>query len=185
MMAKIAHMASKLETVAIITHHPAANGKTERGATAIFNNADFVLRIDRPDAEDKIRTLQLAKQKEGEAPLTLGYFDLPTRRLGDDSKGREVVSCYVRLCDKPEEPTTSRPKNYDNWLSAIEYACQVTDDFGRRCVARKTAIDNWKHEGRPSKEFDTCESYGIAKGDVSITREGNTALLVVGDIMNV
>lgn len=182
MMAKIAHMASKLETVAIITHHPSANGKTERGATAIFNNADFVLRIERPDPEDKIRTLQLAKQKEGDAPLTLGYFDLPTRRLGDDSKGREVVSCYVRLCDKPEVVQTSRPKDYDNWFSGIDYACKMTDEFGRRSVARKFALDNWKDEGRSTKDFSSCESYAVAKGEVMLAREGSTAMLVIGDI---
>ena len=91
------------------------------------------------------------------------------------------MSCYVRLCDKPQEQVSSRPKGYDNWFSAIEYACQVTDDFGRKCVSRKTAIDNWKHEGRSAKEFDTCEAYAIAKGELLITREDGNAFLVLGD----
>jgi len=102
--------------------------------------------------------------------------------LGQDSKGRDVVSCYVQVCEKPKDDYSPRPKLYDNWFSAIEYACKTTDEFGRRSVARKTAIDSWKDEGRSAKEFTDCETYAIAKGEILVAREGSTALLVIGDI---
>lgn len=182
MMAKINQLASKLDTVAIITHHPAANGKTERGATAIFNNADFVIRIEREDPEDPVRGLQLAKQKEGEAPKTLGHFRLPTRYLGTDSRDREVKSCYVEPCDPVVREPDRRPDNYDNWYSDISYQATLTNDFGQRYVLRKTAIENWKGDGRSVKAFETCERYGIQHGDLILGRVDGTSALILGDL---
>lgn len=182
MMAKIGQLATKLDTVAIITHHPAANGKTERGATAIFNNADFVIRIERDDPEDPVRSLQLAKQKEGEAPKTLGYFKLPTRLLGYDAKEREVRSCYVEPCEQVVQEGLRKPENYDNWFSDIDFQATVTNEYGQRYVSRKVALDNWKGDGRSAKAFENCEKYAIQKGDIAPGRNDSGAIITIGEV---
>ena len=84
------------------------------------------------------------------------------------------------LAKKQEQYVSTRPRGYDNWLAGVEYACG-SDAFGRRYVPRRVALDNWKEEFRSAKDFSSCESYAVAKGDVIHSREGDTVLLVIGD----
>ena len=83
-----------------------------------------------------------------------------------------------------KQDTSEKPRDYDNWLSGIDYVCKLTDEFGRKYVRRKVALDNWKDEGRSAKDFAACEAYAIAKGDLFITRENGFEFLVLTETLN-
>jgi hypothetical protein len=165
-LAKLNMISEKLNVLVMITHHPAANGKSERGATAIFNNADFILRIERDTPDAPVRALELAKLKEGDAPRNIGYFELPKIFLGKDSRQREVVSCYVRTTVEPEK-TSGPPKGYDNWLLTVSYLSQVSvveSDLGQKMVNPALLQETVTSEGMTKKVHGDCMAYAIAIG---------------------
>lgn len=168
-LAKLNHMSEKLSVLVMITHHPAANGKSERGATAIFNNSDFMLRIEREDPQAPVRTLVLAKLKEGNAPRDIGWFELPTYSLGIDSRGREIKSCYVQSVSEPEK-TEKIPKAYDNWLGNVSYLASITNhetDLGQKLINPQALMETSMSDGMSRAAHTECLAHAIKIGVIS------------------
>ncbi len=180
-IAKLSQFAEAMHCAVVIVHHPSANGKSERGATAIFNNADFVLRIERESLEDPIRVLHLAKLKEGNAPRRLGGFTLGVTDLGKDSRGRSVTTCFVEECELPAESAPREPSKWEAWRSLWHYhisASTVVDDFDRKRVQRVAFAKELHAEGMASKDFEACCAYAVQTGMVSEEVDQGTRWLV-------
>ena len=75
-----------------LVHHLNADGTKLRGHTSVFANMDQVLSVI-CDAETKVRTLKLAKQKDESDDITI-KFELVALKVGDRD-GKDVTSCVV------------------------------------------------------------------------------------------
>jgi hypothetical protein len=75
-------------------HHKNAAGLRERGHGSFRANIETVIEVIR-DPETKERSLHLAKLKDGEDGLKLGFALHPTE-LGFDDDGDPITSCVVR-----------------------------------------------------------------------------------------
>ena len=63
-----------MNALVVVLHHPPKNGVGERGASAIRNNADYVMTITR-EGEDPVRDIDITKSRDGEC-RALGTFTL-------------------------------------------------------------------------------------------------------------
>lgn len=108
-------VAAKLGVFLLILHHPTKEGRGERGAGAIRGSADVMLTATREEYSP-VRDLAVTKARDGEE-RELGSYTLPTVILGEDDKGRPIVSCTVTT-----GPTSSRstrpPAHLDCFIEA-------------------------------------------------------------------
>ena len=72
-----------------------------------------------------------------------------------------------------------RPKNYDNWFSAVEYEATGLNEFGHNYASRKKLIANWVEEGRNYPTFKACENWAINRGDVLLSLENGEWLVII------
>ena len=79
------------DTHVSLVMHLNAGGTKVRGHTSFEANADTVITITE-NAETKVRTVTLSKQKDGEAGLKMQY-ELMRVVLGEDKHGKEITSC--------------------------------------------------------------------------------------------
>lgn len=77
-----------------IVHHTGKAGDTLRGASAMFNNTDFVLAVQR-DGKELLATVEFSKVKDAEAPDP-ATFELSVQQLGRDEDGDPVTSLAAR-----------------------------------------------------------------------------------------
>lgn len=92
-MANLAQLSLGLGALLLTTHHPSSKGAGSRGASAIPASADYVLEISRKDKET-VRSIELTKARDAEQ-RRLGTFSLLPVELGQDAKGRKVVSMTI------------------------------------------------------------------------------------------
>lgn len=84
----------------VLNHHPPKKGTGTRGASAIHNSADYVVEISRLNDKAQVRQVEITKSRDGETK-PLGSFTLLPVKVGEDDKGRDVVSCIVSASDRP------------------------------------------------------------------------------------
>lgn len=99
-MGILSQWSAELDCLFLLNHHPAKKGTGTRGASAIYNSADYVLEISRANEKAAVRTLELIKSRDGETK-ELGSFTLLPVVVGQDDEGEEVVSCCVSTSDRP------------------------------------------------------------------------------------
>jgi hypothetical protein len=75
-------------------HHKNAAGDRERGHTSLRANIDTAIVEVIKDEDSKVRTLRLAKMKDGEDGLKLG-FELHPVEIGSYDDGKPMTSCVV------------------------------------------------------------------------------------------
>lgn len=92
-MANLGQLSEMLGVLVVTSHHPPKGGTGTRGASAIPNNADYVLEIGRIGRET-VRTIELTKARDA-AQRRLGSFSLLEVELGRDDRGRRIVSMKV------------------------------------------------------------------------------------------
>lgn len=80
-------------TVSIV-HHTGKAGDTLRGASAMFNNTDFVLAVSR-DGKELLATIDFQKTKDSETPDPQ-TFELTVQQLGKDEDGDAITSLAAR-----------------------------------------------------------------------------------------
>jgi hypothetical protein len=87
-------------TVPII-HHSGHAGDRLRGASALFNNTDFVFGITR-EGKQMLATMEFQKVKDGEEPDPAS-FDVCVQQLGRDEDGDPITSLAARYIDNAEQ----------------------------------------------------------------------------------
>ena len=128
-----------------------------------------MLRIEREDPQAPVRTLVLAKLKEGNAPRDIGWFELPTYSLGTDSRGREIKSCYVQSVSEPEK-AEKIPKAYDNWLGNVSYLASITNhetDLGQKLINTQALLETSMSDGMSRAAHTECLAHAIKIGVIS------------------
>jgi hypothetical protein len=86
-------LSTMLKAFVIIIHHPPKSGEGERGASAIRNNADYVLTI-RREGTSAVREIEITKSRDAETKA-LGTFTLVPHQIGEDAKGREIKTMRI------------------------------------------------------------------------------------------
>lgn len=89
-------------------HHKNAAGDRERGHTSLRANIDTAMEVVR-DPETNFRTLRLAKLKDGEDGLRIG-FALQSVPLGANDDGKPITSCVVVPAQDEAEQTGQRTR---------------------------------------------------------------------------
>lgn len=77
----------------IYVHHKNAAGERERGHSSLRANIDTAIEVIR-DEDSDYRTMRLAKLKDGEDGLKLG-FELQSVTIGSNDDGKPITSCVV------------------------------------------------------------------------------------------
>lgn len=121
----LAALSRSLNALVLVTHHPPKNGTGERGAGAIRGSADYVLEIDRPGAS-AVRDLHLLKARNAPQRI-LGSFTLVPVVLGEDDRGREVVSLTVST----GAPQTRMERAAGNSEAFLEIVSDAVHNDGR------------------------------------------------------
>jgi hypothetical protein len=87
-------------TVSIV-HHTGKAGDSLRGASAMFNNTDFVLSVER-DGKEMLATLDFPKTKDAERPDPT-VFELSVQQLGKDEDGDPITSLAAHHINNAEQ----------------------------------------------------------------------------------
>jgi hypothetical protein len=87
-------------------HHKNAAGDRERGHTSLRANIDTAIEVTK-DPETNLRTARLAKLKDGEDGLKLG-FELHPVTVGTYDDGKEITSCVVSPAQVVTEQASER-----------------------------------------------------------------------------
>jgi hypothetical protein len=109
-----------MNALVLTTHHPPKNKTGERGAGAIRNNSDYVLEITREGAAS-IRDIELTKARDCEQRM-LGSFVLNPVTLGQDEKGRDIVSCTLSIGGPKMAREKRPPSGLEDFMVAIDLA---------------------------------------------------------------
>lgn len=83
-----------------VVHHTGKAGDTLRGASAMFNNTDFVLAVQR-DGKELLATVEFQKTKDAESPDSQ-TFELSVQQLGRDEDGDPITSLAARHINSAE-----------------------------------------------------------------------------------
>lgn len=116
-MTNLATIAREMNALVITSHHPDKAGKGSRGASAIPNNADYVMEITR---DGNIRELALTKARDAEQ-RKLGTFTLLDVDLGKDERGRPITSKTIST-GAVMSPAVKQSAHFDKFLEAVEWA---------------------------------------------------------------
>jgi hypothetical protein len=83
-----------LSCTVIVVHHTGKAGEGLRGASAMFNNTDFVLGVQR-DGKELLATVEFEKVKDAERPDPQ-TFEMSVQQLGKDEDGDPITSLAAR-----------------------------------------------------------------------------------------
>jgi hypothetical protein len=83
-----------------VVHHTGKAGEGLRGASAMFNNTDFVLGVQR-DGKELLATVDFEKVKDAERPEPQ-TFELSVQQLGKDEDGDPITSLAARHINTAE-----------------------------------------------------------------------------------
>ena len=130
-------------------HHKNAAGDRERGHTSFRANIDTAIEVTR-DPETKLRTAHLAKLKDGEDGIKLG-FELRSVEVGTYDSGKPITSCVIVPAEVGQtEPGKKRPRlptGQYNFLKVLDEA-----------IRRRGGIV-------PAGEHASAGTYGVAYED--------------------
>jgi len=116
----LAALGQRLGVLVAFTHHPTKDGRAERGAGAIRGNSDYIMEITRDNPQSPIRDVDLTKARN--APQRrLGAFTLLPVTLGQDDRGRPVVSCMVSQAQGEKAPSAG-PAFSEMLVQCVEFA---------------------------------------------------------------
>lgn len=104
-------------------HHKNAAGDRERGHTSLRANIDTAIEVTK-DEETNVRTMRLAKLKDGEDGLKIG-FELQPVTVGSYDDGKEITSCVVAPAQLVTEQASQRgrlPKGQYDFLRVLDDA---------------------------------------------------------------
>lgn len=101
----------------MVVHHKNAAGEKPRGWTGIFANVDNAVEVDCD--EYKNRTAKIAKMKDGEDGLKLG-FRLQSVEIGARDDGKTITSCVVVPAQAAERRTGKGPILSDQHRIALQ-----------------------------------------------------------------
>ncbi len=167
-IANLGQISVAMKALVVTSHHPSKDGKRSRGASAITDNADYVLTIER-SGRDKVRKIELTKARDAEQ-RDLGSFSLVPVDLGSDSRGRPITSMTVSM-GEVEAPIMRAAKHAPLLIECIEWAIigagreidgqmcvkqtEVWTVFNERC---KTPTDRSNKHKAYKAAFDFLES---------------------------
>lgn len=139
-------ISKEMNAVVLATVHPPKSGNGISGAEAFKNSADAVIEIHR-DGRSKTRQIELTKSREAEQRM-LGSFTLEPVKLGQDKRGRDVVTCRVKQAPPMDGP-----------IGLPEFMLQVNELLKNEHMSadRLKSITNahlWK----------SCFGYAMSKG---------------------
>jgi hypothetical protein len=122
-VANLATISRIMGALVITSHHPSKDGSTSRGSSAIPSNTDNVITIKRSGS---IRSVELFKARNAEAPRALGSFSLVPVELGRDERDRPITSMTVSMGEAAAaiEKDRNPPKLVEKLLLAIGWLCQ-------------------------------------------------------------
>lgn len=104
-------------------HHKNAAGDRERGHTSLRANIDTAIEVIK-DEDSNTRTMRLAKMKDGEDGLKLG-FELQPVEIGAYDDGKIMTSCVVIPAQAGSEQTSKRfrlPPGQNKFLKILDDA---------------------------------------------------------------
>ena len=129
-MKLFADISLELGALFLFLHHPPKTGTGERGASAIRNNADYVLEIFR-EGKATVRDLELTKGRDAEQ-RALGSFTLVPVDLGQDDRGRAITSMSVSAGGAKERRQGREPTMLKAFMDSVELALGDDDAEGER-----------------------------------------------------
>lgn len=132
-------LSEHMNALVIIVHHPPKTGGGTRGATAIPNNADYVIEIVR-DHGEAIREVQIVKSRDSEE-RTLGTFSLQKAPIGWNRKGKPVTTMELSTGAPRTErlPYSEKSTLKGRWLlAALDWALQ--ENHGVIALGNKKVI---------------------------------------------
>ena len=174
----LADVAEAMNALFVILHHPPKTGGGQRGASAIPNNADYVMEVLR---DEDLREVMMAKSRDAEQ-RTLGSFTLHKVELERDAKGRAVTTMRLSVGKERIKLSLGGPKNTKNdatFINAMVWAMEhaaadITWIRGQKAVTREAVRQRF---------YDTASNpKNISRSwENSLTRalERNTAVAVV------
>jgi hypothetical protein len=89
-----------LRATVTVVHHTGHGADRMRGASALFNNTDFVIAVQR-DGKEMLATVDFEKAKDSER-LEPQTFDLSIQQLGKDEDGDAITSLAARHVNNAE-----------------------------------------------------------------------------------
>jgi len=170
-------LSAAMNALIMVIHHPPKSGEGERGASAIRNNADYVMTIKR-EGTSAVREIEMTKSRDGET-RAFGTFTLIPKEIGVDSQGVAVRTMIV----SPGEPKIREARAGSTHaalaVESVEWALmgagvQVEGDtWAEDEDAKKVFYDRWtgvKNHGRIAAAFTLAVKYCLDIGSLEALR---------------
>jgi hypothetical protein len=161
----------------LVLHHPPKTGGGVRGGSAILASADYVLEIERVQDRSAIRELRLTKARDAETKK-LGAFVLTPVILGQDTRGRDITTCFVEASEHTVY-SGRQPPHFDifigqsfEWARADEEVRDV-DPVAVETL-RRAFMDVMKGritEKAAERFFRECKNFAVDNGMVELVGE--------------
>jgi hypothetical protein len=117
-MVQLSNLGMKLGVLMLVTHHPAKDGKGERGAGAIRNSSDYCIEITR-EGTQALRQVELTKARNAQQ-RSLGAYTLNEVVLGQDARGRAVRSMVLAQSVEAPKATRKPPAFADMFMTCLD-----------------------------------------------------------------
>ena len=174
-MKKLEELAREFDVLVMVLHHPPKNGEGVRGGSALLASADYVLEIE-VEKGKKVRTLSLTKARDSEAPRKLGGFTLVTKVTGQDSRDRNITTCYVET-SQSKAFTGAQPPRWENFIQAKDWArintsTPLKDPVSDDAVYLAFRSKYEKEAGAATSfAYRACRSYAIDQGMIEMIED--------------
>jgi hypothetical protein len=94
------YLRDKFGSTNLIIHHTGLTNKSRpRGSSSLYNNVDFVIRIQREDTEDHIVTVTNEKTKDGQTPSPM-HFEMKEYTVGNPDTDDRFVDPLTSLAPR-------------------------------------------------------------------------------------
>ncbi len=172
-MKALSNLSRLLNAFVLVVHHPAKDGKMERGASALRGGADVTLEIFR-EPKSPVRSLAVVKSRDGPVG-PLGDFTLNPVEVGRDDKGRKIETCVVSTAPVQRAVEAERPKYTDLFLECLVWALDAEGETieGKFVVEREAVKEAFKERkdgsrdrGAIGKAWTTTLAYALELGVV-------------------
>jgi hypothetical protein len=169
-MVNLAQIGRALDALVVTSHHTPRNGSGPRGASAIPDNADYVIEVSR-NGRSNLREIELTKGRDAEQ-RKLGTFTLVPVELGEDDRGRKITSMTISQGEALTDDLRASA-HAPTFVEALDWALAESGeemDDGRRGVRDDLIEDIFKDRYKGARSGvrktyriarDYCESVGM------------------------
>lgn len=179
-----ADLSTDLKALFLILHHPPKSGEGERGASAIRNNADYVMAIKR-EGTAAVRDIEMNKSRDGETKM-MGTFTLVPKVIGEDAKGRPLKTMIV----SPGEPRIRESRAGSSFaallIESVEWALiqggEIVEGetWTEDELAKEIFASRWegkRDRTRINEAFKQATNYCLGAGSLEgLRKDGRTYL---------